>query len=78
MTQQIKDNVSVQGDLDAQHLIARAGLQLGPARLNVLSGRGVPAVTLGGNGYFYFRTDGGGAGATHIYFKNAGAWVGLA
>jgi len=41
-------------------------------------GTGVPAAGLGVNGDFYFRQDGGGAGATHVYFKNAGAWLGIA
>jgi hypothetical protein len=75
---QIKDNLSVQGDIDGQHLYARQGLLLGAGRVNMLSGKGVPAATLGGNGYFYFRSDGGGAGATHIYFKTLGSWIGLA
>lgn len=39
---------------------------------------GVPPVTLGINGDYAFRKDGGGAGATHLYFKNAGAWLGIA
>jgi hypothetical protein len=79
MTQQIKDNVSVQGDLDAQHLIARQYAQIGAGQIKILSGKGVPAATLGGIGYLYLRNDGGGAGATHIYFKSGVAtWIGLA
>ena len=29
-------------------------------------------------GLYYFRLDGGGAGATHLYFNNAGTWIGIA
>jgi hypothetical protein len=46
--------------------------------VTLLGGTGVPAAGLGANGNFYFRVDGGGAGTTHIYFKNAGAWIGIA
>lgn len=39
------------------------------------AGTGVPNNTNGGNGDYYFRSD-GGAG-THIYFKAAGVWAGI-
>lgn len=42
------------------------------------SGTGVPASALGSSGDFFFRLDGGGAGATHLYFNDAGTWIGLA
>src|SRR5215475_2885224 len=45
---------------------------------SLLGGTGVPAAGLGANGDYYHRLDGGGAGATHLYFKNAGAWLGIA
>lgn len=48
--------------------------QVNPAS-NLLSGQGVPAAGLGGNGDFFFRVD-GGAGA-HLYFKAGGAWGAL-
>jgi hypothetical protein len=53
--------------------------QTGTAFPNGLrGGTGVPAAGTGVNGDFWFRYDGGGAGATHLYFKNAGAWIGIA
>ena len=76
---QIKDNLSVIGDIDTPHLIARQYAQIGGGQVKVLSGKGVPAATLGGVGYLYLRNDGGGAGATHIYYKSGVAtWIGLA
>ena len=53
---------------------------------NVFSGVGVPAVAniLGQAriGDYYFRVDGGGAGATHLYYCTVagapGTWIGLA
>jgi hypothetical protein len=43
---------------------------------SVTSGTGVPGAAT--PGLFYVRKDGGGAGATHIYFNNAGTWLGIA
>lgn len=37
---------------------------------------GVPSASLGANGDYAFRSDGGAA--THIYFKAAGAWGAIA
>jgi len=37
---------------------------------------GVPSVSLGANGDYALRSDGGAA--THIYFKAAGAWGAIA
>lgn len=45
---------------------------------SLIAGVGVPGAGLGSNGQFYFRSDGGGAGATHLYFKTGGAWIALA
>lgn len=45
---------------------------------SLIAGAGVPAAGLGTNGQFYFRSDGGGAGATHLYFKTGGAWIAIA
>jgi len=51
--------------------------QVADSALSVLRfGAGVPAVTLGVDGDFYLRTD-GGAG-TAIYQRRAGAWVATA
>jgi len=45
------------------------------APAHLFSGTGVPASTVGVNGDFYFRVDGGAGGSsTHIYFKTSGAW----
>jgi hypothetical protein len=46
--------------------------------VTVWSGTGVPSASLGATGHFYLRKDGGGAGATHLYFNNAGSWIGIA
>jgi hypothetical protein len=53
---------------------------------NVFSGTGVPATTnIPGRariGDYYFRVDGGGAGATHLYYCTVagapGTWIGIA
>lgn len=39
-------------------------------------GTGVPSG--GSAGDWFMRTDGGGAGATHLYFNNAGTWLAVA
>jgi len=39
-------------------------------------GTGVPAASLGANGDTYARSDGGAL--SHLYFKAAGAWTGIA
>lgn len=44
----------------------------------IYSGNGVPPATLGKTGDLFARKDGGGAGLTHIYFNNGGAWIGIA
>ena len=44
----------------------------------IYSGSGVPPATLGKTGDLFARKDGGGAGLTHIYFNNGGAWIGIA
>lgn len=59
-------------------LASLSATQVSVGGVSLLGGTGVPAAGLGANGNFYFRVDGGGAGATHIYFKNAGAWIGIA
>jgi hypothetical protein len=74
---QIKDTLSVQGDVDCNHLLPRAPIQLQRGS-HLLSGRGVPNNTLGFNGDLYVRADPTGAGATHLYYRNAGAWIGIA
>ena len=73
----IKDSLHVFGDLDAQHLISRAPFQI-QRGAHLLSGYGVPPAALGVSGDAYWRVDGGGAGATHLYFNNAGTWLGIA
>ena len=53
---------------------------------NVYSGTGVPsAATIPGQGQIgdvYYRVDGGGAGATHLYYCTVagapGTWIGIA
>lgn len=61
-----------------------AGLELGKGDASGVSGvhifgvTGVPGAGLGVNGDYALRFDGGGAGATHVYFKNAGTWLGVA
>lgn len=45
---------------------------------SIYGGAGVPGAGTGTNGDYYFRNDGGGPGATHIYYKNAGAWFSVA
>lgn len=45
---------------------------------SVSSNSGIPNNSNGLDGDYYFRDDGGGAGATHLYYKNAGVWVGIA
>lgn len=45
---------------------------------SIVAGAGVPSNGSGNDGQFYFRTDGGGAGTTHLYFKVTGAWVAIA
>lgn len=42
------------------------------------SGVGVPANSVGVDGDVYFRYDGGGAGLTHLYYRNSGAYIGIA
>lgn len=42
------------------------------------AGSGAPSNALGSNGSFYFRSDGTAAGATAVYHKEGGSWVGLA
>ena len=51
---------------------AAPGAIIGP----LLGGTGVPSNSMGVDGNYYFRYD-GGAG-THIYFKTAGAWAATA
>lgn len=41
------------------------------------TGTGVPSNAAGSTGDFYLREDGGGAGATHVYFKNGASWIGV-
>ena len=69
--------VHVRGDLDAQHLISRQPMQIQQGG-HLLSGVGAPVAGQGNPGDVYFRKDGGGAGATHMYFNNAGTWIGVA
>jgi len=49
---------------------------------DVYSGVGAPTASFPDpnprQGALYLRKDGGGAGATHIYYFNAGAWLGIA
>lgn len=42
---------------------------------NTFFGTGVPPATMGANGNYYFRSDGGVG--THIYFKSGGAWTAI-
>lgn len=51
------------------------GLQSGTS---IIGGAGVPGSGLGTDGQVYLRSDGGGAGLTHIYYKTGGAWIGIA
>jgi hypothetical protein len=44
----------------------------------ILGGSGAPTGAIGSAGDFYFRLNGGGAGLTHLYFNNAGSWIGIA
>ena len=48
-------------------------LKLG--NITLRSGVGAPSDSMGANGDFYFRSN-GGAG-TYIYFKAAGSWSGI-
>ena len=50
-------------------------IRLGSIRIH--SGAGVPSASLGANGDYYFRSDGATGASTTIYFKAAGAWMGL-
>lgn len=45
---------------------------------SIIGGAGVPGSGLGSDGQVYLRSDGGGAGLTHIYYKTGGAWIGIA
>jgi hypothetical protein len=54
----------------------------GSATPDLYTGKGAPTAT---NpvpnpkpGSLYWRVDGGGAGFTHLYYFNAGAWLGIA
>ena len=69
--------VHVRGDLDAQHLIARQPFQIQQGA-HLLSGVGAPVAGQGVPGDAYLRVDGGGAGATHLYFNHNGTWIGVA
>lgn len=54
---------------------------LGPAAqgsVGLYAGNGVPSNSLGANGSFYLRGDGGGVAASNLYLKVNGAWVGIA
>lgn len=69
--------LNVNGAITAQSLTTRQPLQIQQgARL--LSGIGVPSVSSGVPGDAYLRVDGGGAGATHLYFNHNGSWIGIA
>lgn len=52
------------------------GLQINNAS-TIRSGNGLPANTMGIDGDYYFRND-GLTGGTHIYFRTAGAYLGIA
>lgn len=49
--------------------------QQGPPSGQFIFGTGVPSNSLGQNGMFYFRSDGGTL--TTIYQRRAGAWIGI-
>jgi len=67
----------------AQGIIAGAALTSGSGQIafassqSWLSGSGTPAVGMGINGDFYFRTDTPGTANQRIYVKSSGAWVGI-
>jgi len=62
----VGDPITMPGQVSMQAPVTVGGV-------NLFTGVGVPAASLGNNGDFYFRTDGGAA--TCIYQKRTGAWV---
>ena len=69
--------LNVTGSISAGSLTTQQPLQIQRGG-HLLSGIGVPNNAIGVNGDAYLRINGGGAGATHLYYKNAGAWEGIA
>ena len=70
------NNITIPGTLTAGNKIfpgTDAGVTQTVAGL--YAGTGAPNNANGNNGDFYFRSDGGVL--TRIYFKTAGAWVGI-
>lgn len=59
-----------------QEMIGQVPNYLRIGTIKLWSGQGVPSATLGGNGDYFFRSD-GTAGA-HAYFKTGGAWGAIA
>lgn len=72
--------LTIQGTVSGGSVSSTGGHQLGNGTVvgpALYGGTGVPAAGLGVNGDYYFRADGSSA-TTHIYFKSAGAWAGIA
>lgn len=72
------DQLDVKGDVTCNRVLPRKPFQLAHAGCRLWAGTGAPPSTLGSSSDFYFRLDGGGAGATHLYVNNAGTWLGIA